>query len=84
MEEASEKAENAVNNEDGDYSNDKPAKKAKTEKPAKESKKPPGVWIGNLSFSTTEADLKAYFSKCGEIARIKCPPGRTARQKNQG
>ncbi|GAB5590350.1 Nucleolar protein 13 [Umbelopsis nana] len=65
-------------------SENRPAKKAKTEKGAKEVKKAPGVWIGNLSYSTTEADLKAYFSSCGEITRIKCPPGRTARQKNQG
>jgi len=64
-----------------DGSEKPPAKKPKTEKAAK---KAPGVWIGNLSYATTEADLKAYFSGCGEITRIKCPPGRTARQKNQG
>ncbi|KAI9284169.1 hypothetical protein BC943DRAFT_338428 [Umbelopsis sp. AD052] len=83
-EEGSEKEDGAADDVEGGEAKEKPAKKAKTEKPAKESKKAPGVWIGNLSFSTTEADLKAYFSKCGEITRIKCPPGRNARQSNQG
>ncbi|KAG2171278.1 hypothetical protein INT43_002900 [Umbelopsis isabellina] len=84
MDEADEKEHKDGEDQASDAASgqDKPAKKAKTEKA--KGKVTPGIWIGNLSYSTSEADLKAYFSSCGEITRIKCPPGRTARQKNQG
>lgn len=82
MDEADEK-EGEHQASDAASGQDKSAKKAKTEK-TKGGKVTHGIWIGNLSYSTSEADLKAYFTSCGEITRIKCPPGRTARQKNQG
>uniref|UniRef100_A0A7R9ZXX2 FHA domain-containing protein n=1 Tax=Pyrodinium bahamense TaxID=73915 RepID=A0A7R9ZXX2_9DINO len=31
------------------------------------------VWVGNLEYSTTEADLKAFFRDCGEVVEVRIP-----------
>ncbi|KAI5969890.1 NOP13 [Candida margitis] len=42
-------------------------------RPEKESKLPPSriLFVGNLSFDTTEDNLQEHFQHCGEIARIR-------------
>ncbi|CAE6455833.1 unnamed protein product [Rhizoctonia solani] len=48
------------------------------------------VWVGNLSFKTTEAQLKTFFSDAGEVSRIHMPKklevgqGRGMRGENRG
>ncbi|KDQ29647.1 hypothetical protein PLEOSDRAFT_1064448, partial [Pleurotus ostreatus PC15] len=46
------------------------------------------VWVGNLSFKTTQEDLRAFFSGAGEITRInlptKKPNGPGQRGENRG
>ncbi|KAJ1308583.1 hypothetical protein OPQ81_004282 [Rhizoctonia solani] len=48
------------------------------------------VWVGNLSFKTTEAQLKSFFAEAGEVSRIHMPKklqvgqGRGMRGENQG
>ncbi|CUA70250.1 hypothetical protein RSOLAG22IIIB_00602 [Rhizoctonia solani] len=48
------------------------------------------VWVGNLSFKTTEAQLKAFFTDVGEVSRIHMPKklevgqGRGMRGENRG
>ncbi|EUC57699.1 RNA recognition motif protein [Rhizoctonia solani AG-3 Rhs1AP] len=48
------------------------------------------VWVGNLSFKTTEAQLKAFFADAGEVSRIHMPKklevgqGRGMRGENRG
>ncbi|CAE6481736.1 unnamed protein product [Rhizoctonia solani] len=61
-------------------SNDKP------ELPVRQN----SVWVGNLSFKTTEAQLKTFFAEAGEISRIHMPKklevghGRGMRGENRG
>jgi hypothetical protein len=31
------------------------------------------VWVGNLSFKTTEADLRTFFADAGEVTRVNLP-----------
>lgn len=31
------------------------------------------VWVGNMSFKTTQDDLKRFFGECGEITRVNMP-----------
>jgi len=31
------------------------------------------VWVGNLSFKTTQENLRTFFASCGEITRINLP-----------
>ncbi|CAE6527406.1 unnamed protein product [Rhizoctonia solani] len=60
--------------------NDKP------EPPARQN----SVWVGNLSFKTTEAQLKNFFADAGEVSRINMPKklevgqGRGMRGENRG
>ncbi|CAE6425526.1 unnamed protein product [Rhizoctonia solani] len=48
------------------------------------------VWVGNLSFKTTEAQLKSFFADAGEVSRIHMPKkidvgqGRGMRGENRG
>jgi hypothetical protein len=48
------------------------------------------VWVGNLSFKTTEAQLKEFFDGVGEITRVHMPKkldgghGRGMRGDNRG
>ncbi len=46
------------------------------------------VWVGNLSFKTTQEDLRTFFSGAGEITRInlptKKPNGPGQRGENRG
>ncbi|CEP15137.1 hypothetical protein [Parasitella parasitica] len=59
-----------------------PVKKPKAEK--KEKEKEFGIWVGNLSYGTTLATIKQFFTECGEITRIKCPKGNGAKNYNKG
>jgi RNA recognition motif-containing protein len=36
------------------------------------------VWIGNMSFKTSQEDLRTFFGDVGEITRINMPTKRTA------
>ena len=55
-------------------------KKAKLEK--KTAKKAHGVWVGNLSFSTTRKMLFAFFADCGQVLRVNLPM--IDKNKNKG
>lgn len=61
-------------------SNDKPAL------PTRQN----SIWVGNLSFKTTEAQLKEFFAEAGEVSRIHMPKkavvgqGRGMRGENRG
>jgi RNA recognition motif-containing protein len=35
------------------------------------------VWVGNMSFKTTQEDLRTFFGDVGEITRINMPTKRT-------
>lgn len=54
-------------------------KQADEENPAKKAKLDPlgkrqnSVWVGNMSYKTTEDDLKMFFNGCGEVTRINLP-----------
>ncbi|KAF7432756.1 hypothetical protein PC9H_004699 [Pleurotus ostreatus] len=52
------------------------------------SKRQNSVWVGNLSFKTTQDDLRTFFSGAGEITRInlptKKPNERGQRGENRG
>ncbi|KAI8991227.1 hypothetical protein BDF20DRAFT_843425 [Mycotypha africana] len=65
-------------------SDDKPKKKAKTEKPKKEKQPEYGIWVGNLSYSTTVDSIRNFFKDCGTITRVKCPKGNGAKNNNKG
>ena len=39
------------------------------------------LYVGNLAYETTEADLRAAFSPFGEIASVKVVSDRRGRQK---
>ncbi|KAG0368165.1 hypothetical protein BGX24_002920 [Mortierella sp. AD032] len=82
----------APENEDGDGGDDdeeeeggkkkKKSKKDKKEKKDKEKKDGPGrkgeygIWIGNLSFLTTDKSLRHFFRNVGgEITRVNMPTG---------
>ena len=45
-----------------------------------------GVWIGNLTFATTGAQLREFFNSCGEITRVHLPmqPGHQKPRRNKG
>ncbi|KIY73956.1 RNA-binding domain-containing protein [Cylindrobasidium torrendii FP15055 ss-10] len=47
-----------------------PAKKAKLDPLGKRQN---SVWVGNMSYKTTEDDLKSFFNGCGEVTRINLP-----------
>ncbi len=49
---------------------ERPAKKAKLDVT---SKRQNSVWVGNLSFKTTEESLRTFFDGVGEITRINMP-----------
>ena len=36
------------------------------------------VWVGNMSFKTTQEDLRTFFEDAGEITRINMPTKRAA------
>lgn len=59
-----------------------PVKRPKAEKKKKEMEY--GIWVGNLSYATTLATIKEFFTECGEITRIKCPKGNGAKNYNKG
>jgi hypothetical protein len=40
-----------------------------------------GIWIGNLSFATTDAGLRAFLGGCGAIARVHLAKGPDGRNK---
>ncbi|KAG0200128.1 hypothetical protein BGX28_006708 [Mortierella sp. GBA30] len=70
----------APENEDGDTDED--GKGKKKDKKMKEKKEGPGrkgefgIWIGNLSFLTTEKALRHFFRNVGaEITRVNMPTG---------
>ncbi|KAF9129012.1 hypothetical protein BGW39_004540 [Mortierella sp. 14UC] len=80
----------APENEDGDGGDDdgedgdkkKKKKKEKKEKKDKEKKEGPGrkgeygIWIGNMSFLTTDKALRHFFRNVGgEITRVNMPTG---------
>jgi hypothetical protein len=58
----------------------------KTAQPVRQN----SVWVGNLSFKTTEAQLKEFFAEAGEVSRIHMPKkslvghGRGMRGENRG
>ncbi|KAF9031876.1 hypothetical protein BDZ89DRAFT_1012897 [Hymenopellis radicata] len=49
---------------------ERPAKKAKLDVTTKRQN---SVWVGNLSFKTTEESLRTFFDGVGEITRINMP-----------
>jgi len=50
-----------------------------------ESTAPSSIFVGNLSYSSSEEDLRRHFSAYGEIKSIKIPTDRaTGRQKGFG
>ena len=60
--------------------------------PSKLPKRQNSVWVGNLSFKTTPASLRAFFEGVGEITRIHMPmkmatggpEGKGPRKENRG
>jgi len=42
------------------------------------TKRQNSVWIGNMSFKTTQEDLRTFFGEVGEITRINMPTKRAA------
>ncbi|KAG9101988.1 hypothetical protein FS749_000553 [Ceratobasidium sp. UAMH 11750] len=81
----------------GEDDNDEPAPKPAKPKPKSEPDDKPvlparqnSVWVGNLSFKTTEAQLKEFFDGVGEITRVHMPKkqvvgqGRGMRGENRG
>ncbi|CEL59482.1 RNA-binding protein rnp24 OS=Schizosaccharomyces pombe (strain 972 / ATCC 24843) GN=rnp24 PE=4 SV=2 [Rhizoctonia solani AG-1 IB] len=84
-------AQSAANGEDSEASSKRPAKlqtkpNDKPDPPVRQN----SVWVGNLSFKTTEAQLKSFFSDAGEVSRIHMPKkldvgqGRGMRGENRG
>ncbi|KAG8904760.1 hypothetical protein FRB99_001237 [Tulasnella sp. 403] len=49
----------------------------KAEREPKRPKGENGIWVGNLSFDTTEDDIKTFFKDAGAITRINMPMKRT-------
>ncbi|KAG1057838.1 hypothetical protein G6F43_000366 [Rhizopus delemar] len=67
---------------EGEEDDNKEAKKPKVEKKKKEPEF--GVWVGNLSYSTTVETIRNFFTDCGTITRVKCPKGNGVKNKNKG
>ncbi|KAF8939515.1 hypothetical protein EDD21DRAFT_360672 [Dissophora ornata] len=72
----------APENEDGDEDEEGNKAKGKKDKKKKEKKEGPGrkgefgIWIGNLSFLTTEKAMRHFFRNVGaEITRLNMPTG---------
>ena len=49
------------------------------------------IWVGNLSYKTTQESLRRFFDGVGEITRVNLPtkpgkaaPGESARRENRG
>ncbi|RCH80620.1 hypothetical protein CU098_005780 [Rhizopus stolonifer] len=43
-----------------------------------------GVWVGNLSYATTNEAIRGFFKDCGTITRMKCPTGNGVKNNNKG
>lgn len=43
-----------------------------------------GVWVGNMLYSTTTADVEKFFSSCGPITRLHMPPSKSGGHPNGG
>ncbi|KAG5648807.1 hypothetical protein DXG03_000156 [Asterophora parasitica] len=41
--------------------------------PVPAAKRKNSVWVGNMSFKTTQENLKTFFQECGEVVRIYMP-----------
>ncbi|KAI0698524.1 hypothetical protein C8T65DRAFT_660472 [Cerioporus squamosus] len=59
--------------------------------PSKVPKRQNSIWVGNLSFKTTPASLRAFFEGVGEITRVHMPmkmatggPEKGPRKENRG
>ncbi|KAF8952149.1 hypothetical protein BGZ52_007834, partial [Haplosporangium bisporale] len=71
----------APENEDGEGESGASGDKKKEKKEKKEKKDGPGrkgefgIWIGNLSFLTTDKTLRYFFRSAGEITRVNMPSG---------
>ena len=55
------------------------------------AKRQNSVWVGNLSYKTTQESLRRFFAEVGEITRVHLPtklgkasPGESARRENRG
>ena len=48
------------------------------------TKRQNSVWVGNMSFKTTQEDLRAFFEGIGEITRINMPTKVPAGPGRQG
>ncbi|KAF8607664.1 RNA-binding domain-containing protein [Ceratobasidium sp. AG-I] len=87
------KLKEVISGENDDEELDSKASKPNS-KPQSQTKAPPvrqnSVWVGNLSFKTTEAQIKEFFEGVGEISRIHMPKkldvgnGRGMRGENRG
>jgi RNA recognition motif-containing protein len=49
------------------------------------------IWVGNLSYKTTQESLRRFFDDVGEVTRVNLPtkpgkaaPGESARRENRG
>ncbi|KAG0046212.1 hypothetical protein BGZ83_008602 [Gryganskiella cystojenkinii] len=82
----------APENEDGEGGETSGDKKDKKDKKTKEKKEGPGrkgefgIWIGNLSFLTTEKSLRHFFRNVGgDVTRLNLPKGSGTNKKgNKG
>ncbi|KAH9918183.1 uncharacterized protein BXZ73DRAFT_53090 [Epithele typhae] len=59
--------------------------------PSKVPRRQHSIWVGNLAFKTTPAQLQAFFDGAGEVTRVHMPtkmasggPGGGARKENRG
>ncbi|KAF8680946.1 RNA recognition motif [Rhizoctonia solani] len=86
------KLKESQNITDGEAINTKRHAKSQTQ-PNDKPDLPPrqnSVWVGNLSFKTTESQLKSFFADAGEVSRIHMPKkidvgqGRGMRGENRG
>ncbi|KAG0227716.1 hypothetical protein BGW41_003705 [Actinomortierella wolfii] len=70
----------APENEDDESGDKKKKKKKSKEGPGRKGEF--GIWIGNLSFLTTDKALRHFFKDVGaEITRVNLPKGRDGRNK---
>ncbi|KAH9179650.1 hypothetical protein EDB89DRAFT_500448 [Lactarius sanguifluus] len=67
------------------------SKKQKEEDVSTPVKRQNSIWVGNLSYKTTQESLRRFFDGVGEITRVhlptkpgKAPPGESASRENRG
>jgi RNA recognition motif-containing protein len=68
-----------------------PSKKRKLENgsaPAPANKRQNSVWVGNMSYKTTQGELAKFFETAGEVIRVyiptRTPPNPSMKPENRG